>query len=102
MHLRGAAGAAEEFNRGATWSTWSIDRSYQLPGGPQEGRPAQGDQMVAVAVSRWEGKAGPGHASPWEWRQGVREAEQWAGERRQGMEDCSGDRAGVGEVEEEE
>lgn len=82
--------------------TWSIERSYQLPDGPQEGRPAQRDQMAAAAVSRREGEAGRGHGRPWGWRQGVREAEQWAGERRQGMEDCSGDRADVGEVEEEE
>lgn len=53
-----------------------MERSYQLPGGPQAGRPAQRDQMVAAAVSRWEGEAGRGHGRPWEWRQEVREAEQ--------------------------
>lgn len=98
----GAAGAAEGFNRGATWS--DVEHRKILPASrwAKEGRPAQRDQMAAAAVSRREGEAGRGHGRPWGWRQGVREAEQWAGERRQGMEDCSGDRADVGEVEEEE
>lgn len=98
----GPLGPLKGLTREQRGLTWSIERSYQLPDGPQEGRPAQRDQMAAAAVSRREGEAGRGHGRPWGWRQGVREAEQWAGERRQGMEDCSGDRADVGEVEEEE
>lgn len=93
----------EEFNREQCGPMGSVKRSHQLPCGPEEGRPAQGDQMVAVVVSKWErvrpglGMAGRGNGDKGNGGL-VRRGRVWRRARVLGL---LGDRAGVGEVGEQ-